>query len=256
MDTAIYRDRIEAFWGRKPLEGYGGTELGGVALQAWNYAGMTFLPDSNFLEFIAEEEFFRNQADPQYQPPTLRLDQVRPGVYELVITNFHGGVYTRYRTGDLVKIQSLQDDELGIHIPQMTFHARADGVIDVAGFTRLTEKAVWLAIEQAGVPYTDWAIRKEFERDKPILHLYLELYQDDGHRDIKGAIHQSLKEKDAGYAELESMLGLDPLRVTVLAPGAFARYTQDRQAAGVELAHLKPARINPSEETIGRLLSS
>lgn len=255
MDTAFYRDSVEAYWGRKPLEGYGGTELGGIALQAWNYKGLTFLPDCNFLEFIAEDDFFRSRNDPDYQPPTLRLDGVKPGVYELVITNFHGGVFTRYRTGDLIEIISLRDEEIGIDIPQMSFHARADGVIDVAGFTRLTEKAVWQAIEGSGAPYADWTIRKEYFEGKPTLHLYLELREEVDSRDIKASIHQKLKEKDPGYAELESMLGFDPLKVTVLPMGAFARYTEERRTAGADLAHMKPPHINPTDEIINQLLS-
>jgi hypothetical protein len=155
MDTAFYRDAIEAYWGVAPLEGYGGTELVGVALQAWNRKGMTFLPDCNFLEFIPEEEFFHSLDNPDHQPGTLTLDQVGSGVYELVITNFHGGVFVRYRTGDLVEIVSTQDREIGVALPQMVFHARADGVIDVGGFTRLTEKAMWRALEEAEVPYVE-----------------------------------------------------------------------------------------------------
>ena len=30
------------------------------------------------------------------------MDEVTPGIYELVTTNFHGGVLLRYRIGDLV----------------------------------------------------------------------------------------------------------------------------------------------------------
>lgn len=255
MDTAFYSDKIEAYWGRKPLEGYGGTELGGVALQAWNYKGMTFLPDCNFLEFIPEEDFFKSMSNPDYQPPTLCLDEVKLGVYELVITNFHGGIFVRYRTGDLIEIISFRDEELGIDIPQMIFHARADGVIDVGGFTRLTEKAVWQAIEESGAPYVDWAMRKEYVEGKSMLHLYLELKEEVEDKDIKASIHQRLKEKDAGYAALESMLGINPLIVTVLSPGTFAGYMEEMRASGADLAHIKPPRINPKEGVINRLLS-
>ncbi len=256
MDTAFYRDAIEAYWGRKPLEGYGGTEMAGVALQAWNYKGMTFLPDCNFLEFVAEEDFYRGGRDPDFQPPTVRLDEIDLGVYELVITNFHGGVFTRYRTGDLVEIVSFGDEEIGVKTPQIVFHARADGVIDIGGFTRLTEKALWQAIEESGVAYTDWAARKEYFREKPILHLYLELKGGGADRDVKVPIHRKLEEKDPGYAELESMLRFDPLIVTVLSPGAFARYVRERQMAGADLAHLKPPHVNPTDEVINRLLGN
>jgi hypothetical protein len=254
MDTAIYSDTIEAYWGRKPLEGYGGTELAGIALQAWNFKGLNFLPDFNFLEFIDEEDFYRSRTDPEFQPHTRRLDQLEPGVYELVISNFHGGAFTRYRTGDLIEITALSDPELDIALPQMAFHARADGVIDIAGFTRLTEKAVWQAIEESDVSYTDWMVRKEYQGDKPFLHLYLETTSKNGRQDVQEAIHESLKEKDPGYAELESMLGLNPLKVTRLAPGTFAHYTEQQRTQGAELAHMKPPRINPSQEVVNRIL--
>jgi hypothetical protein len=34
MDTAFYRDRIGHLWGTRPLEGYGGTELGGARFRS------------------------------------------------------------------------------------------------------------------------------------------------------------------------------------------------------------------------------
>ena len=254
MDTAFYRDRIENLWGTRPLEGYGGTELGGVAVQAWNRKGMTFLPDCCFWEFIPEEDFFQSQVDPAFTPRALRLDEVTPGVYELVATNFHGNVFTRYRSGDLVEIVSLNDPEIRVNIPQMVFHARADGVIDIAGFTRLTEKAVWQALEEAQVPYRDWSIRKEYSEQGPTLHLYLELKEECSRDDIRQRVHERLIEKDSGYADFHSMLGYHPLQVTVLSEGSFARYTEDRRRAGADLAHMKPRRMNPNDEVITRLL--
>jgi len=175
MDTSIYRDAIEAYWGRKPLEAYGGTELGAIALQAWNYKGMTFLPDGNYLEFIPEEDFVASCKDPAHRPSTRCLSEIEPGIYELVITNFHGGAFIRYRTGDLVEIVSMEDGEIDVHTPQMVFHARADGVIDLGGFTRLTEKAVGKALATAGIPYADWTVQKQYVEKRPILHLYISL---------------------------------------------------------------------------------
>jgi hypothetical protein len=215
---------------------------------------MTFLPDCCFWEFIPEEDFFRSQAEPDFVPKALRLDEVVPGVYELVATNFHGNVFTRYRTGDLVEIVSLNDPEIRVNIPQMVFHARADGVIDIAGFTRLTEKAVWQAIEEAEVPYREWSIRKEYHDQGPMLHLYLELKGELADGDIRERVHERLIEKDPGYADFQNLLGYHPLLVTILPEGAFARYTEDRRRAGAELAHIKPRRMNPNDEVITRLL--
>jgi len=225
-----------------------------VAVQAWNRKGMTFLPDCCFWEFIPEEDFFQSQVEPDFQPRTACLDEVTPGVYELVATNFHGNVFTRYRTGDLVEIVSLNDPEIKVDIPQMVFHARADGVIDIAGFTRLTEKAVFQAIMEAEVPYHDWSMRKEYRERGPILHLYLELKDGQVDGNIKERVHQRLIEKDPGYGDFQNLLGYAPLEVTILSPGAFDRYTEERRKAGAELAHMKPRRINPNDDVIARLL--
>lgn len=253
MDTAFYRDKIEAYWGVKPLEGYGGTEVGGVAVQTWNHNGMTFLPDCNFLEFIPEQEFYRNAEDARYTPQTLTLDEVKPGIYELVVTNFHGNAFVRYRTGDFIEIIALRDDELDIDIPQMVFHARVDGIIDISGFTRLTEKSIYKAVEESGIPYTGWTARKEYHQDKPIVHLYLESTNGYRSEEVSQAVHDRLKQEDSGYADLESMLGIYPLQVTMLPHGAFNRYIESKRQAGADLAHLKPPRMNPKDEVVALL---
>jgi len=76
MDTDIYRDRVAHYWGKQPLEGYACTEGGMVAMQSWNFKGMTLFPDCNFYELIPFEEYLKNKQDPDYQPKTLLLDEV------------------------------------------------------------------------------------------------------------------------------------------------------------------------------------
>lgn len=256
MDTAFYRDKIEAYWGVKPLEGYGGTELGGVAVQAWNHKGMTFLPDCNFLEFIPEEDYYKHEEDPSFAPRVFKLDEVTPGVYELVVTNFHGNAFVRYRTGDFIEIVALRDKEINIDIPQMIFHARVDGIIDISGFTRLTEKSVWKAIEASGVPYTGWTMRKEYLQQKPVLHLYLESANGYKKEEVGELIHQKLKEEDTGYADLEKMLGIYPLQVTMLPNGSFTNYMERKRREGADMAHIKPPRVNPKDEVIKLLIGN
>jgi hypothetical protein len=257
-DSSIYRDKIEYYWGKSPVEFYGATELHIVAMQTWDREGMTFVPSANFLEFIPEEEYLKAENDPGYQPRTVLLDKVEAGkVYEIVATNFMGGPFVRYRVRDLIKITSLRNEELEIDIPQMVFESRGDEVIDLAAFTRLTEKIIWQAIQNSGVEYVDWTVRKEIEEQQPVLHLYIELKGDD--QDIESigeAIHSSLRNLDSDYKNLEEMLGLKPLRVTPLPPNAFQRYYQDRKEAGADLAHLKPPHMKPSDRDIERLLRS
>ena len=255
-DTSVYKEKIKEMWGRYPLDVYGSAETSLVAMQTWDYEGMTFVPQLNFLEFIPEEERLKEKEDPTYQPGTILLDEVKPDeVYEIVITNFHGGAFTRYRLGDLVKITSLRNDKLNIDIPQMVFYSRAVGVIEFANFTHaiLTEKVIWQAIENTGIAYEDWVARKEPKEGKPIVHLYIE--PRDGERSceqVVSAVHEELKKLDEGYADLETF-GWQPLEVSFLPQGAFREYMLRQQDAGADLGHLKPPHINPPDEIINSL---
>lgn len=256
-DSTVFKEKVRDMWGRYPLEGYGCTEATMIAMQTWDYQGMTFIPNLNFFEFIPERESLKLKENPAYQPETLLLNEVKAGEnYELVITNLLGGALVRYRIGDLIKITSLHNEQLNIDIPQMVFYSRADSLLDIAGFTRLTESIIWRAIEGSGVAYKDWTIRKE-TKEKPKLHLYIEL-KENGHRreeDVALSIHQQLKKLDASYADLEAFLGLQPLEVTLLSDSAFQAYTLKQQAAGADLAHLKIPHINPSDSMLAFLIN-
>jgi hypothetical protein len=207
------------------------------------------------LEFIPEADFYRSLEDPNFVPETRTLKEVTPGIYELAITNFYGNAFVRYRTGDFIEIVALRDDELNIDIPQMVFHARADGIIDISGFTRLTEKSVYRAIEESGIPNAGWTARKEYLNEKPVVHLYVESTNGCQPEEVCREVHGRLKEEDQGYADLEAMLGLFPLRVTLLPNGAFARYLETKRKQGADLAHLKPPRVNPKDEVIRLLVN-
>ncbi len=216
---------------------------------------MTFLPDCNFIEFIPENEYYLNAEDPSFTPNPRTLDEVTPGIYELVVTNLHGNAFVRYRTGDFIEIVALRDTELNIDIPQMVFYARVDGIIDIGGFTRLTEKSVYKAINSTGLPIVGWTARKEYQENKPILHLYLESKNGYKPDEVSHALHTMLKEEDAGYADLENMLGIYPLQVTMLQKGAFNNYIEKKKQAGADLAHLKPPSVNTKDEEIRLLLN-
>jgi len=257
IDSSVYREKIREMWGRYPLDFYGCTEAILIAMQTWDYQGMTFIPHLNFFEFIPEEESIKSREDPTYQPSTLLLDEVKPGNYELVITSFHGGPFIRYRLGHLVEIISLRNEQLNIDIPQMVFLSRIDDQIDIAGFTRLSEKVIWQALENTGIAYEDWTARKEV-KDKPVLHLYLELRENGfvTEEQVAESVHHELQRLDAPYADLESFIGLRPLEVTLLPENAFHLYKLRQQTAGAELAHLKPPHINPSDDTINFLVNT
>jgi hypothetical protein len=255
-DGDVFRERVKDMWGRYPLDVYAGTEGLIMATQTWDYGGMTFIPHINFFEFIPEEESLRSQADSDYEPETVLLDEVKAGEnYEVVITSFHGMPFVRYRLGDMIRITSLRNEKLGIDIPQMIFHGRVDDIIDIAGFTRLTEKVIWQAIENTSTPYKEWTVRKELQ-DKPVLHLYIEL-KGNGRitsEELAIAVHEELAKLDSPYADLEAFIGLRPLEVTLLPQDAFQNYMLRQQAAGADLAHLKPPHVNPSDSVLESLV--
>jgi hypothetical protein len=263
-DSAIFRERVEELWGRQPLEIYGATEGGIFATQTWDHEGMTFIPNLNFFEFIPEREWFKWQLDHSYQPKTILLDEVKAGEkYEIVFTNFHGGIMTRYRIGDIIKVTSLRDEKLNIDIPQMVFHSRADDFIDIAGLGRLTESLIQQAMKNTGIPHVDWVARKEIVDNKPVLHVYLEL--GDGHiaseKSLATIIREQFKKLDRKHrcnlynyiGDMETTLDLKPVEVTLLPQGAFSGYVARRQSEGASLESLRLPHVNPSEEALSML---
>lgn len=253
-DTAIYRDQVIYYWGTTPWELYGPTEAGILAMQSWNKKAMTFTPYSSFLEFIPEEEWLKTRDDPEYQPFTVLLNEVKQGeCYEVVTSSFYGLPLLRYRPGDLIKIVSLRDEETGINLPHMTFKCRTDELIDLGGITRLDEKTIWQAIVNTGVKYEDWSARKEYDQNQAYLRIYLELKESREPQELEQMIDSQLKAIDAVYRDIDTWLELQPVRVTPLSPGTFQRFYQEKQKEGVDLAHLKPSHMNASDMVVQRL---
>jgi len=257
LDSAVYREKIKALWGKYPLDLYAGTESGIIATQTWDFGSMTFIPSLNFLEFIPEEEHLRWRLDREYQPKTVLLDEVEPGQnYEIVISNFHGGPLVRYRPGDMIRITALRNEKLGIDIPQMAFERRADDLLDFV-FVRLTEKTIWQAIENAGIAYEDWTAFKN--EGQPVLSLYIEPkngYQG-SETAIAAAIREQILNSDSQNKDTRALYRDDfaamidfKVEVNMLSPGAFAHFTEQRRAEGADLAHLKPPHMNPSSRVL------
>jgi hypothetical protein len=255
-DAQVYRERIKEMWGRYPLDIYGCTETNIIAMQTWDYGDMTFVPNLNLLEFMPEDEYTKWSADQAYQPRTVLLNEVIPGQrYVMVLTNFLGGPFVRYMNGDMIEITAIRNAKLNINIPQMSFYSRADGAIDFT-YASFTEKTIWQAIENAGLAYVDWVARKETE-DNPRLHVYLELKDHSRSApEVTAAIDGQLRILKEDYRHMKEDQNFDLLKVTLLPEGAFKRYIAKRQAAGADVAHLKPPHINPVEDALETLLEA
>jgi len=224
-------------------------------MQSWTKKDMTFVPFTNLLEFIPESEMVKIKNDRNYKPRTLLLSEVEPDKrYELVITNFHRMPFVRYRLGHLIKITSLQDEDAKIFLPQMVFEGRADELIDIASFTRLSEKTITQAIANTGVGIEGWSIRKEVKNGNPILALYAEFTKGQDVTGIALRLHKELKKVDLFYDDLDAMMDIQPIEVIMLQPGTFGSYYTKSQNSGVELSQRQPPRINAPNEVIDNLI--
>jgi hypothetical protein len=255
MDVQIYRKRIESLWGVRVLEGYGCTEFGTVALQAWGARtiGMIPTPDCAFWEFLPESEYALWRANRNYQPSTCLVNEVQPGRYILVGTSLLGGAFVRYILGDLVQVLALGDPALDIDLPQIVVESRADDLIDLSSLVWLTERSLWQAFGALNLPYTEWVARKEIWPDEgPVVHLYTENGHDSG-GDLAGELHEALIETMDDYRTFADIMKRNPVKVTVLSPGTFRGYMEQKRVEGAELGHLKPPRMQPREPIIEEL---
>jgi hypothetical protein len=255
MDSDIYREKVEHYWGKRPLEGYASTEGGISSFQSWNNKGMTLFPDVNFYEFIPFEEHLKNKENPSYIPKTYLIDEIQTGIYEIVTTSLLGGVLLRYRIGDLINFVSLKDDEIGCEIPQFRFYSRGDDLIDISSMVRFNEKDIWKAIDDSGVKYIDWTARKEVEGGRPFVHIYLELKPEEKTplNKISKQVEKNLKKSRPDFADMESIVGGDNLKLTLLPFGAFNNYMTSAKEAGSDLAHLKPPHMQPKDNVLKKL---
>ena len=254
IDTSIYREHVHRFWGAYPYEFHACTEAGIMAVQSWTRNGLTLIPQSNFFEFIPESEWLKCRRNVFYEPRTVLLPEVRTGEkYELVISSFYGMPFVRYRLGHLIRVTAMEDIEAGVRLPQITFESRSDDLIDIAGFTRISEKTVTQAIANCHLDFEDWTIRKEIQQGKPILHMYIETDDPSEDAELAQMLHRQLIETDPGYHDLVQLMEILPLQLTRLVPGSFSRYYEEKQQQGLALGLSRPPRVNAPESVIEEL---
>ena len=231
-DNRCYKKDLEEMWGVAPLELFAGTEPTCIGCETWNREGVYFFPDACFYEFIPEEELNRNMANPDYQPRTVLWDEVVPGgVYEIVLTVLKGGAFARYRVGDVFRCAGIGSQAEGNSIPRFQFVDRVPQMIDIAGFTRITEKSIQQAIQLSRLPIAAWTAKKEFtENHRPYLHIYVELERSNlinsaiSIRILQDQLGIYFRYLDQDYEDLKKILGIDPLKITLLKCGTFELY--------------------------------
>lgn len=255
-DNRLYRDDLEKMWGVRPMEIFAGTEPTCIGTEIWSRDGMYFFPDACFYEFIPEKEMERSLDDPSYQPRTCLMNEVEEGEkYELVISVLKGGAFMRYRVGDVYRCIALENERDQVYFPRFEYIDRIPTVIDIAGFTRITENSINRVIGLSGLSVKEWAAAKEVtENRRPFLHLYVEMEPECLFTSavtvniLKEHMGVYFKYVDEDYKDLKKILGIDPLSITVLRCGTFEAYYRQGKD--------KMRRINPTQYEIGELLKS
>ncbi len=245
-DNNSYKDDLEQLWGVRPMELFAGTEPSCIGTETWTRDGMYFFPDTCFYEFIPEQEMMRSLADTMYQPKTYLMNEVIPGEkYELVISVLKGGAFVRYRVGDVYRCVGLENPTDGTRIPRFHYIDRIPTVIDIAGFTRITENSIQNVIALSHLQIADWVAVKEYNQEKrPLMHLYVEMESQSlaSQALSKEILRQHLsvyfKYVDQDYQDLKRILGVDPLEITILRCGTFAEY---QRKTGKQLRKMNPS---------------
>lgn len=231
-DTALYKDELEDAWGIRPLEIAGGTEPSCMGTETWSKDGLVFFPDACFYEFIPEMELYQEMETPGYVPKTYLMDELVAGQkYELVITVLKGGAFLRYRVGDVYRCLRLRNPADELDLPQFEYVDRIPTVIDIAGFTRITRREIEQVLGRSRLPVADWFAVKEYdEAGHSFLNLYVELKADDEQaavldcRMLQELLSVYFRSYDGDYRDLKRLLGMDPLKITLLKTGTMARY--------------------------------
>ena len=104
--------------------------------------------------------------------------------------------------------------------------------------------------------YQDWIARKEFNSEEVSLHIYLEPKPSESVavEDYKRQLDLELSKLSPEFAGLDEILGRNPIKVSLLKPGSFDAYIQQKQQEGADLAHIKPPHMQPSDQIMKRLL--
>jgi hypothetical protein len=247
-DSASMKKKIEDYWGVKPLEIFGGTEPTCIATETWSKDGLVFFPDVCFYEFIPMSELEKNIDDPSYVPKTYLLNELVAGnEYELVISSLKGGAFARYRMADIFKCISLSNVKDGIRLPQFIYVDRDPRMIDLAGFTRITEATISEALALSKLDLADWFATKETdEYNRSFMHLYVEV----GAAGFRGAMtkevireHLSIyfRYVDTDYNDLKYLLGIDPLTITVIPAGTIRQFFE---TCGRKLRKMNPSHFD------------
>ena len=245
-DNNCYKDDLEDLWGVRPIELFAGTEPSCIGTESWTKDGLYFFPDACFYEFIPEDEMYKSLDNPDYEPKTYLMNEVKPDkTYELVVTVLKGGAFVRYRVGDVYRCMGLESSADKTRIPRFKYVDRVPDIVDIAGFTRISENCIRDVVNLSGLTIQDWFAAKEYNKqNRPLLHMYVEMKRDSlaSSAITKDILREHLsvyfKYVDNDYKDLKRILGMDPLEITILKCGTFEEYERQK---GKSIRNINPS---------------
>lgn len=124
-------------------------------------------------------------------------------------------------------------------------------VIDIAGFTRITESTVTEVIRLSKLGIGDWFARKEFDgRGYPFLHMYAEIRPEAQDNDVtrvdvlRDLMSVYFKYYDSDYGDLKKLLDMEPLQITIIPWGSMETF---RARTGRTIRPINPDALDVAE---------
>lgn len=251
LSAAPLKEKVKEITGVYPRTVYGSTESMMSNLPSLEHPGC-FMFDWRVIypEFIPEEHSVSVGIETQEAPDILDLEEVEVGNrYQFISTSFFNDM-TRYVMPDIFECVSMSDSVIGCEVPIFKYYARADRILVLHNFTRISEEELLEVMVEAGIPYVDFTARRKNIDSRDYLCLYVELSEPMEVETIKSKVHEVLLKKDKDWRDLVAFLKYNPIKVELLPKGSVNRFLQNK--GGVP----RLTRIGMREERLKELLGS
>jgi hypothetical protein len=230
LSAAPLKERIREATGGYPKTVFGSTESMMSNLPSLQYPGC-FIFDWRVIypEFVPEKMRVDTDVDVAEPPETLTLGQVEVGGrYQFIATPFFNDL-TRFIMPDIFECVSKGDDVLNCETPVFKYYSRADRLLVLHNFTRISEEEMLQTLHDAEIPFVDFTARRELDGSREYMGLYIELSAEMTGEEAARRINERLLEEDKDWRDLTDYMGYDPLRVNLLPRGTIKRFLQSKE---------------------------
>ena len=246
----VYKDEIKKLTGSYPKVAFGSTETLSATVPSVEHPG-GFIWDWRVIypEFLPEEEKVEFKGVYDESVDTVHLQNVERGeLYQLIVSPYLMD-HHRYVMPDIMECIAIGDDALETDQPVFHYYSRADRIMVLHNFTRITEEELILMLKESGIPWVDFTAKKVNEDHKDFMKIFIELSKPMSEEEIVKRLNKALTDFDRDWHDLVNFLKFVPLKVEVLPRGIFNRYLEEKEGM------YRVERINMKQEWLDRLLS-